>query len=194
MGLMERRKGKRFERTCAEQLSQWIYRNANSLRPTPMSGGWSAMPLGDIQLSPVLKGEVKDFPFYVECRNRESWRLEQLFNSLGPIRAWWDETSAKAAEVKKCPLLIFTRNHCPSFAMFRMADVIKAVESLELPEEENLAKPVPMMTVPIAKIDNDIGQGVVVTEIVNVVLLDSFLEAFSFLQSGGFYDSGSPDA
>lgn len=119
MGIREKRKGKRFEHYVSTAFSTWYYDRPDVLAPTPMSGGWSAAPIGDVQVKPLVSEQVPRFPFFIECRNREKWDLIDVFTSMHTsLRAWWGETFSKAIQISKCPLLVFTKNFRAVFVAF----------------------------------------------------------------------------
>jgi len=126
MGKMSRNKGNNFERDIAKELATWWYGEAGILRRVPMSGGWDAAQLGDVMIPPAYIRVVPDFPFYVECRNREGWDLSELFDDVvGQLKKWWVESSAKATRIGKIPLLIFSRAFQPIYVGFEDLPVWK---------------------------------------------------------------------
>ena len=113
-----RRKGQSFERQIASLLSK---RFGVTLRRTPLSGGWSdsAQVAGDI----VCTHPGPDaFPFCVECKNSEYWKLENLFvDKRMWFNAWWNQLLNECPADKK-PLLIFKRRRIPPLASYRVLD------------------------------------------------------------------------
>ncbi len=108
-----RRKGHNFERQVRNILKEaWEM----ELERTPLSGGW-----GKMQTAGDIVGK-EDFPLYIECRKQEGWQLDQLFKEKGILWTWWDEVIGKAEEENRIPLLIFTRNHSPIYAMCWLFD------------------------------------------------------------------------
>lgn len=107
-------KGSNYERKICKLLTKWwdkpIYR-------TPISGGshWK----GDgVTMDP-------DFPFHLECKNRQSWKFEDLFREKNEIMKYWKQCENDALESGKIPLLIFTKNYCPDFYMMSYEDILK---------------------------------------------------------------------
>ncbi len=108
MGRKSRTKGHGFERQVRNILQDaWDMQ----LERTPMSGGWGKMKTG----GDILGND--DFPFYIECRKQETWRLDQLFTVKGVLWEWWEEVKEKSKLEERTPLLIFSRNHAPIYVM-----------------------------------------------------------------------------
>lgn len=103
LGKFKREKGVRWERESAKIFSNWL---GCDCRRTPMSGaygsGWNLG--GDLMFD-------KDIPLYVELKNDESWRLEQLLLWKGPIPKWWEKAYNESCMWDKHPLLVLKRNH-----------------------------------------------------------------------------------
>jgi hypothetical protein len=108
------RKGKGYELQIAKVLTPWA--GFNLIR-TPMSGAWSGTH-GDI--IPENSIHRLEFPFTIECKKQEGWRLEQVMNEEGPIFDWLAQVEADAARdsarlTEACfPILIFARNYVSS--------------------------------------------------------------------------------
>lgn len=125
MGARSRRKGSRVERDVARLLQQAL---GGRWSRVPLSGGWGNRAefatCGDVITT------IADFPFTVECKAVEGWHLEQLLTSPDkcPIVAWWRQAVAEAREAGRRPLLVFTRNFQPIFAVLRAGDA----EALDL--------------------------------------------------------------
>jgi hypothetical protein len=115
-GKYSRSKGVAYERRIAQRLTDWV---GSPVRRTPLSGAYGAewKMAGDMMFQ-------DQFPFYVELKNREGWRFEQLFTGAGPVVKWWWDTRREADLAGLRPLLIFTRNRVPSFVAFRDADLM----------------------------------------------------------------------
>ena len=114
MGKMSRTKGSNFERFIAKDLSMKFYKDQDSLRRTPLSGGWSSKYVGGDICGP------ESFPLYVECRNREVWKASDLFDENSVLFKWYAETKQKAKELGKEGVLIFTRNYEKIYIMTRV--------------------------------------------------------------------------
>lgn len=123
MGARSRRKGSRTEREVARLLAEWL---GGTWSRVPLSGGWGARrsfgTSGDIITS------LPGFPFTIECKACEGWHLEQLFTAPDrcALAGFWRQTRRQASEAGKRPLLVFTRNFQPLYAMLRADDRIHA--------------------------------------------------------------------
>ena len=119
MGARSRRKGSRIEREVARIFQEHL---GGTWSRVPLSGGWANRAefatCGDVITT------LKDFPFTVECKAVEGWHVEQLLTSPErcPIVDWWRQAVAQAQDAGKKPLLVFTRNFQPLFAVARTAD------------------------------------------------------------------------
>lgn len=108
-GKHSREKGCRFERQIAKQFTEW-YRTGGypdaEFRRTPMSGAygpeWNLG--GDLMVN-------LPFPFYVELKDRETWRLEQLLDGVGPVKGWVEHAQGEARLAGLVPMVIIARNH-----------------------------------------------------------------------------------
>lgn len=118
MAVNSKKKGDGFERKIAKLLSEWWN---ESFERVPASGGlhWKndQRVYGDI-----IPPEGSNFPFTVECKNRESWNMDSLFSGSKEIQLWWDQVSGDCEESGKKPMLIFTRNRRPDYVMIRTED------------------------------------------------------------------------
>jgi Holliday junction resolvase len=116
---MSRRKGKTFERAVAKQMTEWL---GFKVSPTPSSGaygtreGWTSLS-GDLMFA-------EDFPFYVELKNRETFKLEDLFSLSGHFWDWQATAWADAKKNGKRPMLICKRNHAEPFVFLDGADTV----------------------------------------------------------------------
>jgi len=109
-----RAKGKGFERLISKQLTEYF---GHKFAATPASGGlrWKGIKntRGDI---------VTDMPGWkwcIECKKDESWTLDNFVTMppKHPIKQWWYQCCRDAKAIGKKPLLIFTKNHRPIYAM-----------------------------------------------------------------------------
>ena len=111
-GKKAKTKGASFERRIAKSLGDWwevkFYR-------TPQSGG-SHLKEG-YELAGDIATPAQDFRFHVECKNQESWSLHGLMTSpKSAVWKWWEQTLSDCPKDRE-PLLIFTKNHLPSFTL-----------------------------------------------------------------------------
>ena len=122
MGKKSRDKGSGFERLIASRLGDEL---GITLRRTPLSGGWA---LGNTEVSGDIvctKPGPAAFPYCVECKNQEGWRLEALFTPQHKwFDAWWAQL-LKACQSGRTPLLIFSRSYTPIFVSFPLEHMIK---------------------------------------------------------------------
>jgi hypothetical protein len=111
-GKKAKTKGASFERRIAKSLGDWwdvkFYR-------TPQSGG-SHLKEG-YELAGDVATPAEDFRFHVECKNQEAWTIHGLMTSpKSSVWKWWKQTRDDCPS-DRIPLLIFTRNHLPTFVM-----------------------------------------------------------------------------
>ena len=58
-----------------------------------------------------------DFPFHVECKWQESWRMHQVLEHTGVVvDSWWFQAKGDCPSTK-IPVLVFTKNHLPIFVI-----------------------------------------------------------------------------
>lgn len=130
VGKKSRNKGGRFERETAKILSKWW---GHEFHRVPASGGlhWGASNnvAGDI----VVPLEA-NFPFVIECKNREDWTIENLFLNNKELKNWWAQVVNDSEETGKIPLLIFTRNRAKNFVtMAYNEELVKEIENRKFP-------------------------------------------------------------
>jgi len=111
-GKKAKTKGASFERRVANALGEWwevkFYR-------TPQSGG-SHLKEG-YELAGDIATPAQDFRFHVECKNQEAWTIHGLMTSeKSAVWKWWEQTCSECPK-ERIPLLIFTKNHLPTFVM-----------------------------------------------------------------------------
>lgn len=113
-----RNKGASFERKIAKQIGEWFECEAHR---TPQSGGlrWAEdnRVSGDIVVSLNVP-----FPFNIECKKHEGWDFEQLIKGTGEVTDWWLQCITDAREIKKVPLLTFSKNYSPIYYMIYQKD------------------------------------------------------------------------
>lgn len=119
-----RAKGQRKEREIVKVFAEWW---GSDFFRTPGSGAFATRGFTGADISFAGDVVTKDptFPFCIEVKNCEGWHLEQLFTSpLCDLYAWWDQAVGECPE-DKIPLLVFTRNHQPSFIILSEDSVDK---------------------------------------------------------------------
>lgn len=101
-----RQKGAAYERKVGAALRSWWGTGPGTFRRQDTG---LRQPGGDLRTP-------HDFPFHVECKNREGWTIEDLFKrgKEGPWQ-WFHDAQAEAGDTPV--LLIFTRNRQPSYAL-----------------------------------------------------------------------------
>jgi len=108
-GAASRRKGAALER----RFRSWLEGETGwEFKRTQAMGERQRGRIGDVM---CMAGE---WPFFAECKNREEdppWSLTQAWQGVGPVERWWDEAEEKADGL--LPLLLFTRNRVPVYAM-----------------------------------------------------------------------------
>lgn len=105
-GKRSRAKGVGFERQMARTFEAWW---GAPCKRTPLSGAYeSEWDLnGDLMFQ---KREGVVFPFLVELKKRENWRLEQLLFGQGPVLGWAASAAGEARMAGLRPLLVVARN------------------------------------------------------------------------------------
>lgn len=109
-------KGNNFERQVAKRLSKLL---GKEFTRVPCSGGlrWNNQEgiFGDI-VTP------EEFPFIIECKNRENWSFDQLMKKeCKEFDKWCEQVVNDCTryyelfKVEKEPLIIFTKNRLPIF-------------------------------------------------------------------------------
>ncbi len=115
MPKMSRDKGAGFELKIAKIFGEKF---GMEIRRTPMSGGW-AQGAEDVAGDLVcVKPGPDAFPYCVECKKQESWRMETLFtDQIAWFVNWWGQL-LNSLPAGKTPLLVFSRNRTPVFVSF----------------------------------------------------------------------------
>lgn len=118
-----RNKGATAERKLAKLFAAWW---GSDFARTPLSGGFATAKFReDWNACGDLVTPDKSFPFCVESKKVEGWTLEQMLTSDKTlIHKWWEQTLKETPE-GKIPLLVFTKNHAPLYAMMREHDIPK---------------------------------------------------------------------
>ncbi|MMZ43642.1 hypothetical protein D1872_52070 [compost metagenome] len=108
-----RHKGSEYERKIAKILGKWW---GEDFHRTPASGGlhWKKdnRVAGDIVTPPDSV-----YPWVTECKKREAWDFDQLIKGTGEIEKYWSQVCRDAEETGLQPLLIFSKNFAPNYAM-----------------------------------------------------------------------------
>lgn len=119
-----KKKGDSFERAIAKKLGEWW---GDKFQRTPASGGlhWKKdnRVYGDI-----VTPEGSDFPFVVECKNRESWNMDALFKGSKEVEKWWVQVTKDAKDTGLKPMLIFTRNNQPDYVALKKEDAFLIID------------------------------------------------------------------
>lgn len=121
MAVNGRKKGQTAERKLAKLFSEWW---GSDFARTPLSGGFATAKFReDWNACGDLVTPDKTFPFCVESKKVEGWTLEQMLTSDKTLmHKWWEQCVGETPE-GKIPLLVFTKNHAPLYAMIRQDDV-----------------------------------------------------------------------
>jgi hypothetical protein len=123
-----RRKGLRFENTCARLMSFWASTAevcADDWQAWPLDGlpfrrrSTSIMPLeghwrgkGDLLYRPGIR-----CPFSIECKLVEGWGLDSFFEGTSVVWTWWKQCRQQAASSGLRPLLLLSRNRKPVYVL-----------------------------------------------------------------------------
>lgn len=109
-----RNKGNELELIVAKAFSKAF---GLQIRRTPLSGGWShdnPETAGDL----VCTTPGANFPYCVECKNVEGWKLESLFTEQHKwFDDWWQQARTEAKG--KTPILVFSKAFAPKLAVIR---------------------------------------------------------------------------
>ncbi len=121
MGVNGRAKGHAAERKLAKLFEKWW---GSAFTRTPLSGGFATAKFReDWNACGDLVTPDKSFPFCVENKKVEGWTLEQMLTSQKThMHKWWEQTVTETPE-GKIPLLVFSKNHAPLYAMMRYSDL-----------------------------------------------------------------------
>jgi hypothetical protein len=86
---------------------------------TPGSGGWADPDArAAFRTAGDLVTNAGNFPFAVEVKRREGWKLDILLvGRRSPVWAWWLQAQAAAREMKLQPALWIRKNHTPWYVM-----------------------------------------------------------------------------
>lgn len=110
-----RAKGNKYELKITDILDQWWTGRLHKadervFRRTPLSGGY------DRRLFPSDLITPEEFPFGIECKNRESWSFENFLGGSNSLISWLTLEEDKTG---KDVLLIFTKKYADDYVMLR---------------------------------------------------------------------------
>lgn len=125
-----RRKGQSAERKLVKLFEAWW---GSKFFRTPGSGAFATRGFAGVDTSSMAGDLVTpdpSFPFCVESKKVEGWTLEQMLSSdKTHIHKWWDQ-AVRETPKGKIPLLVFTKNHAPLYAMMRKDDMTGGLDLL----------------------------------------------------------------
>ena len=114
MAVNSKVKGDTYERKIAKKLTEWT---GLKFERVPASGGlhWRE----DNRVYGDVVTNDPDFPFVIELKNRESWKMDSLINGSKEVEKWWKQVTADAEATGKEPMVIFSRNRQPDYIMIK---------------------------------------------------------------------------
>lgn len=127
-----RQKGTVYERKICKVLGRWM---KCGFHRVPNSGGlnWG-------NKRSICADIICDDPawnFVIECKNREDWTFESLFDTKGRwLEHYWEQCTRDTEKTKEetgrvyRPMVIFSRNHAPNFVVIRRQDFMKLDTSM----------------------------------------------------------------
>lgn len=124
MPVNSKNKGSNFERVISKTFTEWW--NSDGMEGkffrTPGSGALAYREQEDVI------GDLctpHGFPYTIECKNQEGWKLEELFNpkmeandDKGSISGWWRQACIDAYRANKHPMLIMKKNYYDPLVMW----------------------------------------------------------------------------
>ncbi|MEN3039775.1 MAG: hypothetical protein ABDI07_11635, partial [Candidatus Kryptonium sp.] len=119
-----KQKGDRFERKVAKIFTDWY---GSLVRRTPLSGAASRMKTD-------ILGDSK-FPFVVECKNTEAWRIETILTGKGYIFEEYIKDLDKQEESiyyseGKIKLLVLGRNYAKPIVFIEDVELKKITDKV----------------------------------------------------------------
>ena len=120
-------KGANFERRIARELEAWWgeYDTDAEFARVPRSGGIAKLREG-WKLAGDITCSSSEFPFHMELKNHETWRVDQIFKGTGPvIESFWTQTIS-GNPTGRHPLLVISRNRRPDFCVLRYFEGVLA--------------------------------------------------------------------
>jgi hypothetical protein len=117
MPVNSKNKGSNFERVISKTFTEWW--NSDGMEGkffrTPGSGALAYREQEDVI------GDLctpHGFPYTIECKNQEGWKLEDLFSEKievntdkGSVSGWWRQACIEAYRANKSPMLIMKKNY-----------------------------------------------------------------------------------
>lgn len=154
-------KGNVFERKIAKIMTEWT---GIKFERVPASGGlhWKS----DNRVYGDIVCNDPEFPFVIECKNRQAWNMDSLINGSKEVEKWWKQVTADAEATGKLPMVIFTRNQQPNYIMMRLEDY----------DDDNLITSGQYPNIPMYVFRMDIA---ICGEPLTVMKLDDFTRRFS---------------
>lgn len=130
-------KGKVAEREVARLITPWWWKvePGSEFIRTPQSGGWATPELRcEFKASGDLMTTAARFPFTVEVKRREDWRMSSLEKAKQcQVWTWWIQTQRAANEERREPMLWFRRNRDPWRVMLRY-DYVASIKGMPSPD------------------------------------------------------------
>jgi hypothetical protein len=130
---MGHRKGSKFERDCAKQLSLWMSsgKRDDYLWRTSLSGGRATLLGKRGKLAPAQEGDLGAIDpaghnltsaYIIECKHVRSLGLDSfMLKAKGPLSKFWSKLLKQASLARKQPMLIARQNGYPTIMMVAMA-------------------------------------------------------------------------
>lgn len=129
-----RAKGNKYENEVCFAISRWLAPQHTPLKASvydlpfrrrstsimPSEGHWHGQ--GDILHKPLPDIVC---PFAFECKKREGWELDGMFNGdKWPVWTWWRQAEEQAEKGGLVPLMIFSRNRRENLVMLYERDAL----------------------------------------------------------------------
>ena len=117
MPVNSKNKGSNFERVISKTFTEWWNNGGmeGKFFRTPGSGALAYREQEDVI------GDLctpHGFPYTIECKNQEGWKLEDLFSEKievnadkGSVSGWWRQACIEAYRANKSPMLIMKKNY-----------------------------------------------------------------------------------
>lgn len=119
-GVNGRRKGANYELKIAKLFGEAF---GMEFRRTPLSGGWAKGNPGVSGDLVCMDLDPGAFPWHIECKRQEGWKLESIFTDKKEwLNTWWKQASDECPKGKR-PVLVFGRNRVPDLAMCKYYDI-----------------------------------------------------------------------